>query len=485
MLKHKSLWRCSAYMKGKWIDSSKLGTFDVLNPFNNEIIAKLPRMTHDDFNEACAFSLKAWEGWRKRTCKERGSLLLKMSKLMADNASDLATIISLESGKPINEAHGEVSYALSYYEYYGEEAKRINGEMFQTPVTNRQAIGLKESIGPAGIITPWNFPCAMITRKVGAALAAGCPVVIKPSEETPLTALALCAIAEEAGIPSGVINCLPVSREEVSDVGKLMCTANSLRKISFTGSTDIGKEIMKNSSSTIKKVSLELGGNAPFIVFDDADIDIAVKALMNAKFRNAGQTCIAANRILIQKNIHDEFVEKLLNKVKSLKCGNGLDKATSIGPLINQNAINKVKRHVDNCIDSGASLLYGGGTIEENSNIFEPTILTDVILNMLPMKEETFGPICPIYKFDHEDDAIQIANDTPFGLASYACTTDLKRSWKLSAELDSGMVGINEGAISSELAPFGGVKESGLGREGSRHGIDDYCETKYVCIGLN
>ena len=481
MLKNNKLFKPQIFLKGKWIDKSPLGTFNVLNPLNNEILASIPRSTIDNVNEACDLSMKVWDTWRQRTCKERSALLSRMSKLMSEYSQDLANIITLESGKPINEARGEVNYGLSYYDFYSEEAKRINGEIFQTPINNRKAISLKEPIGPAGIITPWNFPCAMITRKVGAAIAAGCPVIIKPSEETPLTALALCIIAQEAGAPEGLIQCLPTSRDDVIDIGNAICDNNNLRKISFTGSTNVGKLIMSKSSNTIKKVSLELGGNAPFIIFDDTDIDIALKALMNAKFRNAGQTCIAANRILIQNNIHDMFVEKLLNKVKKLKMGDGLDNNTTIGPLINQNAVNKVQRHVDGCVNLGGELLIGG---KSNNNFYEPTIITNITLDMPPMNEEIFGPLAAIYKFDDEDEAISIANDTPFGLASYACTNNLKRSWKLSEKLDTGMIGLNEGAISSELAPFGGVKQSGLGREGSHHGIDDYCEIKYVCMGL-
>lgn len=445
-------------------------------------------MDESHVSAAAVAAMEAWPKWKGRTCKERSAVIANMANLMKKYSDELAEIITLESGKALPEAKGEVGYALSFYEYYAEEAKRMTGEVIPQPVNGRRLIATKESVGPAGIITPWNFPSAMITRKAGAALAAGCSVVIKPSEETPLSATALCAIAEEAGLPPGVMNVLPTARAQASAVGEALCTSPHIRKVSFTGSTNVGKLLLSHCAQGVKKVSMELGGNAPFLVFDDADLDVAVTALMAAKFRNSGQTCIAANRILVQRSVHGEFVTKLLSKVEKLKVGLGLEPGTTMGPLINAGGLAKVQGQVAACVAAGATVRIGGSPHEElnasGGTFFNPTVLTDVTPDMLPFSQETFGPLAPICIFDTEEEAVALANDTPFGLAAYACTQDLARAWRLSETLDAGMIGLNEGAISSELAPFGGVKESGLGREGSHNGMDEYCEVKYVCFGL-
>ena len=484
----KSIFRTSGYVNGNWVAEVSGGTFNVLNPASGKVIASLPAMDAGHVEEASAAAFTAWKGWKIRTCKERSAVIGRMADLMKTYSGELAEIITLESGKPLAEAKGEVNYALSFYEYYAEEAKRMRGDVLPHPVNGRRLMAVKESVGPAGIITPWNFPSAMITRKAGAALAAGCSVVIKPSEETPLSALALCAIAEEAGLPAGVMNCLPVARAQAADVGEALCKSADIRKVSFTGSTPVGKTLLRHCADGVKKVSMELGGNAPFLIFDDADLDVAVSALMAAKFRNAGQACIAANRILVQRGVVEELTEKLVTKVRKLKCGDGMEAGTSMGPLINAGGLAKVQRQVASCLEAGAKAAVGGA-VSANLNAaggtyFQPTVLTGVTRDMAPFSEETFGPVAPITVFDTYEEAVEIANDTPFGLAAYACTRDLARAFSLSEDLDAGMVGINEGAISSELAPFGGVKESGLGREGSYNGMDEYCEVKYVCFGL-
>jgi len=488
LLKNKSLFRDVGYINGQWTNMGCVDKFDVFNPANGALIAQVPRMTADSAEEASQVAFKAWGTWKTRTCKERAKVLTKMAHLMAEHSDDLAILITLESGKPFAEAKGEIAYALGFYEFFAEEAKRMRGDVIPHPVSGRRLLALKEPCGPAALITPWNFPSAMITRKMGAALAAGCTVVIKPSEETPLSALALCALAEMAGVPAGVVNCLTVGREEVVQVGAQLCHSDYIRKVSFTGSTAVGKWLLKESSVGVKRVSMELGGNAPFIVFEDADIDVAVRALMAAKFRNAGQACIAANRILVQRPIMDRFTEALSKKVNGLKTGDGMTPGISMGPLINSKGLSKVADQVNSCISNGASLVMGGSEAESlnaaGGTFYLPTILTNVTTSMAPFREETFGPLAPLCAFDTEEEALLIANDTPFGLAAYACTKDLARAWRVSEGIETGMVGINEGGISSEMAPFGGVKESGLGREGSYQGVDEYTEVKYVCLGL-
>jgi len=461
--------------------------FEVKNPATGEVIARLPRMNEKDVAEASKVADAAWIKWRKTTAKERSKIIEKMSALMEQHEDDLATILTLEAGKPFAEAKGEIRYAQSFYDLYAEEAKRVNGQVLQPPVKGRRLVTMSQPVGPCALVTPWNFPSAMITRKLGPALAAGCTAVIKPADLTPMSALALCVIAEEAGVPPGVVNCLTVAKEEVVAVGGALCHDPLLRKLSFTGSTGVGKWLMRECASTVKRLSLELGGNAPFIVFDDCDVETAVSALINAKFRNAGQTCISSNRIFVQAGVYDEFAAQLSARVKAMKVGDGMKRDTTLGPLINAASLEKVTRHVEDCVAKGATVQVGGqanGKLNSaGGTFFNPTVLTNITANMLPWSEETFGPLAPLMRFESEEEVVKLANDTPFGLAAYACTKDLARSWRVAEQLESGMIGINEGAISSEIAPFGGIKESGVGREGGAWGIQEYLETKYVCFG--
>ena len=484
-----SLWKPgNCYVNGKWIKAADGEQFSVKNPANGDLIAGVPKMTASDVNEAADIAFKVWNAtWKSTTPAQRSAVLMKMYDLMVDNIDDLAKIITLEAGKPFAESKGEVLYAASNFKFFAEEARRSYGTVIPSNVRGRSELVFKESIGPAALITPWNFPMAMITRKVGPAVAAGCTVVIKPSEETPMSALALCAIAEEAGLPAGVMNCLTIDRAETVDAGNAFCHNEKFRKLSFTGSTGVGKILMRECASNVKKVSMELGGNAPFIIFNDADLDIAVRALMTSKFRNAGQACIASNRILIQSKVYDEFAELFSSKVRRLKMGYGLDDGVTMGPVINKQSLDKVSMHVDDCKSKGANVMCGGSESENlngtGGTFFQPTVVRDVTLEALPVVEETFGPMAPLLMFEEEEEAIQIANDTPFGLAAYACTSDLGRAFRVANELEAGMIGINEGAISQDSTPFGGVKESGLGKEGSFMGMDEYMESKFVCMG--
>eukprot|EP01041_Mallomonas_annulata_P004475 gene4475-8910_t len=463
------------------------GEFSVRNPATGEIIASLPRMGAIDVDRAAKVSMDAWKTWKLTTSKERSKILSKMASLMSENINDLAKIITLECGKPLPEAKGEVLYAISFYEFYAEEAKRAYGDVIPSSVRDRVSLAVKEPVGPAALITPWNFPCAMITRKVGPALAAGCTVVIKPAEQTPLSALALCVIAQEAGLPPGVMNCLTVARDDVQEVGLALCVSPHIRKLSFTGSTVVGKWLMRESAATVKRLSLELGGNAPFIIFNDADINIAVNAVMASKFRNAGQTCIASNRILVQSGILEEFTEALVKRVNALHCGNGLHPDVTVGPLIDEKGLAKVVRQVEDCVQKGATVRVGGKVFIPpdcvGGTFYLPTILTGLTRECAPFVEETFGPVVPILSFETEEEAVEIANDSRNGLAGYLCTKDLGRAWRVSQALETGMVGVNEGAISGDAFPFGGVKESGLGREGGHYGLEEYLETKYICFG--
>ncbi len=462
--------------------------FDVVNPANGKVIAHVPRMGVADADHAADVAMSAWQSWKETTANDRAKYLHRVSELMNKYKDDLAAIITLEAGKPLNEAKGEIAYAISFMDLYAEEAKRVHGEILQPPINTRRLLTIKQPVGPAALITPWNFPSAMITRKLAPALAAGCTAVIKPTEETPLSALAICAIVKEAGIPPGVVNCLTVAREDVEDVGRALCHSKLIRKVSFTGSTAVGKWLMRESSATVKRISLELGGNAPFIVFDDADVDVAVTACIQSKLRNSGQVCIASNRILVQEGIYDSFSQKLAVAVSKLKVGDGFELDTNVGPLINAKGLAKVASHVDDCVTKGATILTGGKPHHQlnrdGGSFYEPTVLIGVTRNMLPFKQETFGPLIPLLKFKTEEEAISIANDTEYGLSAYFCTKNLARAFHVAEKLEAGIIGVNEGLVSSSNIPFGGWKESGIGREGGHQGIAEYLEEKYICLGL-
>lgn len=486
-LKNPWLWQTTPYINGKFLQHSQDHNFDVHNPSTGAVIASCPRQGAADVHAAAAISAEAWKSWKATTAKQRAAILNKLFALVEENKEDLARILTLECGKPLAEARGEIGYANSFFSLYAEEATRVHGEILQPHVAGRRMMTIKQPVGPAALITPWNFPSAMITRKMAPALAAGCTVVIKPAELTPLSALALCALAHEAGVPAGVVNCLTVGREEVSEVGRALCHSPDLRKLSFTGSTAVGKWLYRECSETVKRISLELGGNAPYIVFDDADIKVAVQGLLNSKFRNTGQTCISSNRIFVQDGIYDQFAAALAEKVRAIRVGDGFDARNGAGPLINAAGLAKVTAHVNDCISKGATALVGGQPIADlnacGGTFFQPTVLTNVTPTMQPYKEETFGPVAALFRFKTEEEVIALANDTPFGLAAYACTSNLSRAFRVSEALESGMVGVNEGLISADIIPFGGVKQSGLGREGGAWGIEEYLSLKYVCFG--
>ncbi|WP_421578526.1 NAD-dependent succinate-semialdehyde dehydrogenase, partial [Shinella sp. M31] len=444
-------------------------------------LATLPEMGATETAAAIDAAHKAQGIWAARPAKDRSILLRKWFDLIIANADELAAILTAEMGKPLAEAKGEILYAASYVEWYAEEAKRINGETIPAPSADKRMLVIKQPVGVVGTITPWNFPAAMIARKIAPALAVGCTVVSKPAEQTPLSAIALAVLAEKAGIPAGVFNV--ILGTDGPAIGKELCFNPKVRKISFTGSTEVGRILMRQCSDQIKKVSLELGGNAPFIVFDDANLDAAVEGAMASKYRNAGQTCVCANRIYVQSNVYDVFAEKLAKKVAELSVGNGFDKGVTIGPLIEEAAIGKVEAHIADAVSKGATVVAGGKRIAGSGTFFEPTVLKGVARGMTVAREETFGPVAPLFRFDTVEDVIEQANDTEFGLAAYFFAGDLKKVWKVAEALEYGMVGVNTGLISSEAAPFGGIKQSGLGREGSAHGADDYLELKYVCMG--
>ena len=473
--------RGSGYVNGAWIGGNGAETFDVFNPATGEKLATLPEMGASETAAAIDAAYKAQVLWAARPAKDRSALLRKWNDLIVANADELAAILTAEMGKPLAEARGEILYAASYVEWYAEEAKRINGETIPAPSADKRMLVIKQPVGVVGTITPWNFPAAMIARKVAPALAVGCTVVSKPAEQTPLSAIALAVLAEKAGIPAGVFNV--VLGTDGPAIGKELCFNPKVRKISFTGSTEVGRILMRQCSDQIKKVSLELGGNAPFIVFDDANIDAAVEGAMVSKYRNAGQTCVCANRIYVQSNVYDLFAEKLAQKVAELSIGNGFDAGVTIGPLIEEAAIDKVEAHIADAVSKGATVVAGGKRIEGKGVFFQPTVLKNVARGMAVAKEETFGPVAPLFRFETVEDVIEQANDTEFGLAAYFYAGDLKKVWKVTEALEYGMVGVNTGLISSEAAPFGGIKQSGLGREGSAHGADDYLELKYVCMG--
>lgn len=476
--------RQKAFIHGQWVSSKSGKTFPVLNPSTGKTVAEVPDCGTDDAEKAIQSAHDAFQTWGSTTAKERSAILRKLFELQMQNSKDLARIMTEEMGKTLKEAEGEINYGASFLEWFAEEARRIYGEVIPSPVKNKLPIILRQPIGVAGIITPWNFPNAMITRKVGAALAAGCTCVIKPAEDTPLSALAFAKLAEEAKVPPGVINVITSSRENAPALGKHLCESPHIGTISFTGSTAVGKLLLKQSASTVKRVSLELGGNAPTIVFNSANIEKAVAGVMASKFRNSGQTCVCTNRILVQSKIHDEFVDKFAKKMKQdLIVGDGFDPKTNMGPLINNSAVQKVERHVADALGKGASVLLGGKRHPQGENFYEPTLISGVTRNMLVCEEETFGPVAAVVKFETEEEAIAIANSTRTGLAGYLFSEDVSQIWRVARCLELGMVGINEGIISMAEAPFGGVKESGIGREGSHYGIDEYVYIKYVCFG--
>ena len=474
------LFRQQCYVNGAWMNATGGRTIDVNNPATGDVIGTVPAFTTEDTRAAIEAADAAWSEWRGKTGKQRCNLMRGWFNLMMAHQEDLAVLMTTEQGKPLAEARGEVAYAASFVEWFAEEAKRIYGDVIDHPLPGKRIVVLKQPIGVVASITPWNFPAAMITRKCAPALAAGCPVVIRPASQTPFSALALAELAERAGIPKGVIN---VITGPSSDMGKELTGNSTVRKLSFTGSTAVGKLLMSQCADTVKKVSLELGGNAPFIVFDDADVDAAVTGAIASKYRNAGQTCVCANRILVQDGVYDEFADKMSAAVRDLKVGNGLDDGVSQGPLIDMRAVEKVEEHIADATTKGASLVEGGARHDLGGTFFQPTLLANVTPDMMVAREETFGPLAPLFRFDDESQAIQMANDTEFGLAAYFYSRDIGRIWRVGEGLEYGIVGINEGIISNEVAPFGGVKESGIGREGSKYGIDDFVEIKYLCLG--
>ena len=473
--------RDAGYINGVWTAGGATKTFDVINPATGEVLATLPDMGAAETTAAIDAAYAAQVTWATRPAKERAVVLRKWFDLMIANADELAAILTAEMGKPLPEARGEILYAAAYVEWYAEEAKRIYGETIPAPSNDKRMIVVKQPVGVVGTITPWNFPAAMITRKIAPALAVGCTVVSKPAEQTPLTAIALAVLAEEAGIPAGVFNV--IVGIDGPAIGRELCGNAKVRKISFTGSTEVGRILMRQCADQIKKVSLELGGNAPFIVFDDADLDAAIEGALASKYRNAGQTCVCANRIYVQSNVYDAFAAKLAAKVTELSVGDGFKPGVTIGPLIDEQGVAKAEDHVRDAVSKGAKVLLGGKRIEGAGTFFAPTILTGIDRTMKVAREETFGPVAPLFRFETVEDVIAQANDTEFGLAAYFFAGDLKKVWRVAEALEYGMVGINTGLMSTETAPFGGIKQSGLGREGSRHGADDYLEMKYLCIG--
>ena len=475
-----ALFRQQCYVNGEWIDAAGGLAIEVDNPATGEIIGTVPALGAEETRVAIEAADAAWAGWRSRPAKARANLMRRWFELMMAHQEDLAVLMTSEQGKPLAESRGEIAYAASFVEWFAEEGKRVYGDVINHPLPGKRIVVLKQPIGVVASITPWNFPAAMITRKCAPALAAGCPVVIRPASQTPFSALALAALAERAGIPPGVIN---VVTGPSGAMGAELTSNPTVRKLSFTGSTEVGKLLMSQCASTVKKVSLELGGNAPFIVFDDADLDAAVAGAMASKYRNAGQTCVCANRLLVQDGIHDAFAAKMAEAVKGLKVGNGLEDGTQQGPLIDLRAVEKVEEHIADATAKGAKVAAGGGRHALGGSFFQPTVLTGVTPAMAVAREETFGPVAPLFRFSTEDEAIRMANDTEFGLAAYFYSRDVGRVWRVSEGLEYGIVGVNEGIISNEVAPFGGVKESGIGREGSKYGIDDFIEIKYLCMG--
>ena len=479
LLNDPSLLKTDALINGQWVAGSS--RFDITDPATGAVLTSVANLGPAETEAAIAAANAAWPAWKAKTAKERSIILRKWYDLLMANQDDLGRIMTAEQGKPLPEAKGEVAYGASFVEWFAEEAKRVNGETLPQFDNNRRLMVLKQPIGVCAAITPWNFPLAMITRKVAPALAAGCPVVITPAELTPLAALAAAELAIRAGIPAGVVNILTADSDNSIAIGKVFCSSDIVRHISFTGSTEVGRILMAQSAPSIKKLALELGGNAPFIVFDDADIDSAVEGAMASKYRNAGQTCVCANRIYVQDAVYDEFVQKFSAKVKTLKVGNGFEDGVAQGPLIEDAAVEKVARHVQDAIAKGGKVMVGGNKLE--GQFFEPTVIADARADMLCAREETFGPFAPVFRFHKEQEAVDAANNTEFGLASYFYSRDIGRIYRVGEALEYGMVGINVGVIATEHVPFGGVKQSGLGREGSSHGMDEYLEMKYLCLG--
>lgn len=480
-LKDPSLLKMQAYINGEWLSAISGQTMPVLDPATGEQIAEVPDMRVQETQQAIAAAEKAFPLWKAKTAKERALILRRWFDLIVEAKDDLAQLMTAEQGKPLSEAAGEVLYGASFVEWYAEEGKRVYGDLIPAQAADKRIMVSKEPIGVVAAVTPWNFPNAMITRKCAPALAAGCTMVLKPAEDTPLSALALMVLAERAGIPKGVINVVTTAQPAV--IGRVLTDSPVVRKLSFTGSTAVGKQLMRQCADTVKKMSLELGGNAPLIVFDDANLDKAVQGAIISKFRNAGQTCVCANRILVQSSVYDAFVEKFSEAVRKLTVGHGLQGTFDQGPMINQAAINKVSELLEDAVEKGARLMCGGKAHDLGATFYEPTIIADVTNKMRVAREEIFGPIAPVFRFETEEEAIVMANDTEYGLAAYFYANDLGRVWRVSEGLEYGMVAVNEGVLSTEVAPFGGVKESGIGREGSRYGIDEYLEMKYTLLG--
>jgi succinate-semialdehyde dehydrogenase / glutarate-semialdehyde dehydrogenase len=474
------LFRQQCYIDGAWVDADGGGTIPVENPANGERLGTVPKMGAAETRRAIAAADRAMPAWQAKTAKERAGILRKWFELMMANQEDLAQLMTAEQGKPLTESRGEIAYAGAFIEWFAEEGKRIYGDTIPAHGADKRIVVLKQPIGVCGAITPWNFPSAMITRKAGPALASGCAMVLKPASQTPFSALALCELAERAGVPKGVFSCVTGTAKEI---GGEITSNPTVRKVTFTGSTEIGKLLMAQCAATVKKTSMELGGNAPFIVFDDADLDAAVKGAIASKYRNAGQTCVCANRILVQDGVYDAFAKKLADAAGAMKVGNGAEAGIVIGPLIDMKAIEKVEQHVADALKKGARVVIGGKRHALGGSFYQPTVLADVTTDMMVTREETFGPVAPLFRFKTDAEAIKMANDTEFGLAAYFYTRDIGRVWRVAEALEYGIVGINEGIISTEIAPFGGVKESGIGREGSKYGIEDYLEIKYLCMG--
>jgi succinate-semialdehyde dehydrogenase/glutarate-semialdehyde dehydrogenase len=480
-LQDPSLLKTRAFIDGAWIAADDGTTHAIHNPATGAEIARVPDLGAAETERAIAAAAAALPAWQAKTAKERAALLRRWHDLVLANQDDLALLMTLEQGKPLAEARGEVAYGASFIEWFAEEGKRVYGEVIPAPSADKRLVVIKQAVGVTAAITPWNFPIAMITRKVGPALAAGCTSVVKPAEATPLCALALAELATRAGIPAGVLNIVTTARPAV--VGEVLTASPVVRKLSFTGSTLVGKRLMVQCADTVKRLSLELGGNAPFIVFDDADLDAAVRGALASKYRNAGQTCVCSNRLLVQEGVYDAFATKLAEAVAAMKVDDGLEPGAQIGPLINPAAVAKVETLVADAVAKGAKVAVGGARHARGGNFYAPTVLTDVTPAMAVAREEIFGPVAPLFRFKTDEEAVQMANDTCYGLASYFYSRDIGRVWRVAEQLEYGMVGINEGLISNEVAPFGGVKESGIGREGSHHGIDEYLELKYLCFG--